>query len=605
MKENLFLPISIMVYVILAWMIDNVLLNYMMSFGIFFILILYWETKCEKDLFSTCKTIKWVNLLLWCLLFFSFFFWDIYDGTGIVKGNYYVSTIKLNGFVITIILFFVCVYWYEGIHSIGYVYFALSEVLIFATCFMYYTTNVTIYDLHWDDVFYPVYRIASGQTQFVDFKNIYGSYCYFLAPFIKHTGIAGLQEYSFVICSLIFISLNLINFIIYKLCDKKTISFLALGTICYYWGIFIIRQQGDGFALQYIPLRVLFPLTFIALFVVYRSKKKVKMLIYGFLILALMWNLETGIVCGVAAIIAFLLENIKEKRIKRIFADVGMFVLCFAGYYGLVNIITWFRAKRWVKLSDCMFGGTAIVGNMFSLERPFAERQVVLYFVVITFIIPILVRGIHLYRKNERMYIAYVFISVLTYGLFSYSFFKVKHPYDNTGLIYLIIIMGTLLINDIGDESFGLNKIKILLGIILLGMGTASFICQFKTVKEDVYAGAEIYLPETVGFISRYCDVDDSEIIMLNSSYVYCLNKSWDTSKIPSCVDWATEEQIQDVVNLIKESEKNIVIDKHSRLWIEKFDNGYYMDEFLKCMKTNYLEPVISENENLYIYIRK
>lgn len=122
---------------------------------------------------------------------------------------------------------------------------------------------------------------------------------------------------------------------------------------------------------------------------------------------------------------------------------------------------------------------------------------------------------------------------------------------------------------------------------------------------DDVcYAGIEIYLPETLGYIQENIDSNEHvELMMINSSYIYCMMERGDKNTCPSCVDWFEKGgQVEEVLEYLRNSNDIVVIDSYARNLIYNYNDGKYAEEFEGIMINRYEKPIISLNENLQIY---
>lgn len=113
--------------------------------------------------------------------FVSFYYTDVYDGTGIVRGSYFISDIANRKSIIWALAFCIMACIVSKFHikiiNLAVVFCGLGFIMYVASIF--YTENIAAYDLHYDAYFYPVCRMMDGENSYIDFHNIYGGMVFF------------------------------------------------------------------------------------------------------------------------------------------------------------------------------------------------------------------------------------------------------------------------------------------------------------------------------------------------------------------------------------------------------------------------------------------
>jgi len=309
---------------------------------------------------------------------------------------------------------------------------------------------------------------------------------------------------------------------------------------------------------------------------------------------------------------------------------LAIFDICM-GYF-IVNVITYCRAGQLVPLDKILFGEHQFVGGLFKTKRSLSETQITCWFLLLGFVFVTFAKGIAVYLfeadKNKCRYqvMLYTWFSVLLFGMETYPMFKSSHPYNVTPVIYLVMIMAVIWANDYeeilfgnlpvpvsaGDEISGysdhsfLVKVKWYFILMLLSVIGYSLLSEIASTDDSCYEGVEIYLPETLGFIKEHIDhVDGAELLMINSTYMYCMLGTWDKSCTPAVVDWFGCDQVDRMLDYISHTDKNIVIDTYALLIVDACDTGKRKDAFDQIVSERYKPPIISENGNLRIYNRK
>ncbi|MEG0486155.1 MAG: hypothetical protein RR576_11990, partial [Oscillospiraceae bacterium] len=121
-----------------------------------------------------------------------------------------------------------------------------------------YSSNGSFQEHHANAYFYPVYKVYSGQTMLVDFKNIYGFYPYFLMPFFKLLGSCSEYNFSLVMSWLMFIGSMCIIYTLFSACKNRVIACMGSIATLFAAGVYALNNNGAGYYLQYFPQRYLF-----------------------------------------------------------------------------------------------------------------------------------------------------------------------------------------------------------------------------------------------------------------------------------------------------------------------------------------------------------
>jgi len=292
--------------------------EYILSFLVFAV-VFYVSLYCIKRRSFSNKTSQVCEWIFFGIFLISMVFWlssDIYDGSGLLFGVYFLDGLKTGFAALAAILCGVGLCKaYRKYAGKRWDRVVIAAGILVAACVsrIWYIHYIAVYDLHYDAYFYPVYRVASGKTLYVDFDNIYGCYAYLIAPFITKTGCKAVEQFSLIMCLLVFSCFMFIFYTLYKVCVNKMTAFLGLLAVMWYVSVFFIRQQGNSFYLQYVPHRILFPGLVTAAVIRYmtcdkKKRKSTKIWIHVINIAAFFWNLETGVVCMIAATVIFCME---------------------------------------------------------------------------------------------------------------------------------------------------------------------------------------------------------------------------------------------------------------------------------------------------------
>ena len=615
------------VSVIPIMVVRNILIKYILSVIVFcavFVAVYYALKHFEgfyKKIWELVGTLLPAVLLL--LTGIIFYYLDIYDGSGILTGSYYVSRLISGKLTVIFIAIGIGLWWLYrkffckwfdcGIIAVG-------EMLAAITSKVWYTKYIAAYDLHYDAYFYPIYRIASGDTCYVDFSNIYGGgYAYLLAPFVHSTGEQAVIEFSIEMCILVFAVFSMIFYILFKVCNNKIMALIGFIAVIYYPSVFMIEQQGYSYYLQYVPHRMLFPCIFMVLMVQWFEGKKqiTKILIRVVNVLAVFWNLETGIICVLATMLLFTLGEVVGSY-QRLGKATAQYV--FEAFFevlasiGLLQLVTYIRSGELVAIEKMMYA------PQYFIDYGGTDNKTVCWFITVVFIdvtlayvLTAFVDRVNGYKR--KMVLLYALLAVMLGGILTYALLKPTHPYNVTVVMYIVIMIFVLWINQ-SETEIGhgnpkeLNVIaagKTVVGIAVLAVLAGTLLCRLPETDEKCYANVDVYLPETLGFIQGHIVKNiDVDLLMLNSGYMYCMMGIPDRGHGEAAVDWLVvydDESAETILEHLQKAERTVVLDNYAINSIKYFDEGGYTQKFDRIMSERYRDPIVSENGNLRIYV--
>lgn len=424
-----------------------------------------------------------------------FYYLDIYDGSGILTGSYYVSRLIPGKLTVIFIAIGIGLWWlYRKISckwfDCGII--VVGEILAAIISKVWYTKYIAAYDLHYDAYFYPIYRIASGDTCYVDFSNIYGGgYAYLLAPFVYSTGERAIIEFSIEMCILVFVVFSMIFYILFKVCDNKIMALIGFIAAIYWPSVFMIEQQGYSYYLQYVPHRMLFPCIIMALMVRWFERKTqiTKILIRVVNVFAVFWNLETGIICVLATMLLFILGELLEGGYQRLGKAIARYVLeAFfevLASIGLLQLITYIRSGELVAIGKMMYAPHYFV------DYGGTDNKTVCWFITLVFIDVTLayvltnfVDGITDCKRN--VVLEYAMLAVMLGGILTYPLLKPAHPYNVTAIVYIVSMILVMWTNQ-SESGIGHGKSKetdviaigkVAMGIAVLSVFAGTLLCR-------------------------------------------------------------------------------------------------------------------------------
>ena len=212
---------------------------------------------------------------------------------------------------------------------------AVATVAAITVC----DTKIVTFDIsylrHFLAVFSAVAHVHLGEAQLLNVSAQYGLYAHFLEPIFRIIGLSVLK-YTFVMSLLIACNYGLISFFLWKSTGNKAVA--LLGILSLFFCCDILHRYPFLPILpyfQYAPIRMVFPALLIFLSWRYFQTRNKILYIVSFPLysLAMLWNLETGIVCFGSWIAALFYDEVLLRKdrgcIKPILRHLGGAVLAF------------------------------------------------------------------------------------------------------------------------------------------------------------------------------------------------------------------------------------------------------------------------------------
>ncbi len=344
-------------------------------------------------------------------------------------GRYFFEQLlSLNRVIIAIVAVLITMFLISSRNRFSLLIEGFAVVICIWLSLLFYTNSVVPYDYHYDAYFYPAYRIASGQTEYIDFFGIYGAYGYLIAPFIQSPSTA-VKDFSLCVCLLVFLCMYLLYRMLSNITNNAFCSLLGLFGCGYYLAIFLCRQQGNSYYLQYMPHRVVFPVICMWLVSSYvncgekhAKKRFLRWSIYAVTILAIFWNVETGLILLIANTCFFLFDSIVISghiRMKEILRTLFLCGVIPLFDYVILELITYSRADCIVPVAEIVrpllsFGQT----NSYSLSIPYG---MIILFAIAPGIIKTIVECVFEGKKwrliGSRFYCVILLIGLGVYSL--------------------------------------------------------------------------------------------------------------------------------------------------------------------------------------------
>lgn len=544
-----------------------------------------------------------------------------------------------------------CVFWLEKKPRAQILNIALYLIGAFFVMLVawYFVTETYVFDdgiavmNHFDAYFYPVYKVFSGQTPLIDFKNLYGFYPYFLAPILSLMGGATMYHFSIIMAVLVAVSFLSVFTSLYLLCKNKLLTVLCVVAMMYWLAMFPDTFQSKYY-LQYIPHRFLFPsillllCTLQSVFHQDRNRNWFVGITYFVVALSLLWNFDTGIVLFLtySAFLIYRALVVYPLNDKKLYRAVGSTLGFAAGsalvaYLALVAI-TYFRTGQFIQLSDVFYAQSIFYqSGYYMLRMPFVHLWIVLILIYAVALVKAM-KNFHFLRNDSSVErnpfgTMYFFLSVLGLGLFSY--------YQGRSHDYVFVVAcwpGFVLLTLFADEALRNRKTtslrnKVILVIVLVFLsaltGTATYDTYKKIRTPNEASGYSInVLADSSDSASGDTDAETSEgsvyldnalqvihtfrqheeplnLITRNAAIFYMvIGEPW-VKPVPASIDWFERSDCEQVLDSIRMADSIVIIDSYSfdLLW------RFFQTELTNDLQTLY-QPGKALNE-YYVFFPK
>jgi hypothetical protein len=530
----------------------------------------------------------------------------------------------------------VCAIWLERKPNVRLLNIVLALIgVLFVFLFAWrFITKTYVFDNcltvthHFDAYFYPVYKVFSGQTPLIDFKNLYGFYPYFLAPILKLMGGATMYHFSIIVAALVAICFLSIFISLFLLCKNKLLPVLCTIALMGWMVTFPGMYQGV-FYLQYVPQRLLFPsillllCTLQATFEHKRNRTWFVGITYFIVALSLLWNFDTGFVVLIAYS-AFLIYRalvvypLNDKRLYRVFgATLASAAGSVLAAYVALFVITYLRTGQIFQLADVFYGQTIFYqSGFFMLRMPFVHIWIILILVYAVALVKSMKEMCFL--RNDRVIeqspfgAMYFLLSVLGLGLFSYYQGR-SHDFVFTfvcwpGFVLLALFAQETLRN---RKTTSLrNKIILVVSLVFLSALTgASVYSSYRTVKTTVQThdysaavladsagsvsgdtgtetqGGSVYLDNALQVIDTFRqNKEPLNLITRNAATFYSvLGEPW-VKPVPASIDWFERSDCEKVLETIRTADSIVIFDQDSFDVLSRF----FQEELVSDLQTSY-----------------
>ncbi len=530
--------------------------------------------------------------------------------------------------------------------------------LILVVCILYlsgqyitenYFNGSSFQSINFSEYFFSIYRVYSGQTQIIDFNNIYGFYGDFYTYFLKIMGSASMHNVSIIAAALMLIILGSVVIVIYKMCENKILALLGGAVFSFCISVFSSSGVSGEYDLSFSPHKLLFPMLIILVsyFMITNRYKKYNwvfvLLGYTISILSLLWNTDSGIIVIISYMFLrlYLLLTYNSYFDKKFWKGIAK--LTGEGLLGFAIAISLLIHFTYLK-SGIVLDYEAVSEVFFKQFRNSAKgyrtfsMTLVHPWIMLVFIYALSIskalRNLKLLRiNNEIKHVLrlsmYWLLSVMGLGFFSYyqeysnsaNFVRISWP-----AVILIILFADDYIKRTDFSIFRIKKlkkgfrtfirreslktdaikiVKLCMAVLFLSaiavrfLGAATFLNEFdkfKIGRQPVENSQIFYSAEII----KKClnDGENVNIIAEYSTVLYMLIDEPVPKGLPDTVMMTSKDRFEAVINYLKSSEYKIVFDEKC-LYLLKLYMGGSFDSVIQSYE------LYDYRDGFYIYEHK
>lgn len=288
---------------------------------------------------------------------------------------------------------------------------------------------------HVDAYYYPLLKISSGLTPYIDFTPLYGCYSYVFALLQNIFNNSSFMFFSIINAILVALVLTNLAIVISKNIKNKAVAFVTTMAMIFLMIIYsFIKNKGPY--IQYMPHRVLFNsiiLLLINIYLKYRNtNKKAVLQILGFLIsaFAIFWNIETGIIVLIVwtAFLGYEVLFFNSLKNKNTYISIAkilvMAIISLATAYFMVAIISYIRTGTLVSMKNMLASQLLFYQDGFNMIKMHLGKPWMILIYTYLIGLAITLRKLYFINPEKRIlfnkYSMIFTLSILGIGVFSY-----------------------------------------------------------------------------------------------------------------------------------------------------------------------------------------
>lgn len=423
-----------------------------------------------------------------------------------------------------------------SINRLFFIIFGICSIILTISLFLMTIFNKNRYYgglAHFDAAFYSVSQVYGGKTLLVDFNNQYGLYPHFLEPVFRITGLTVLN-YSIIMSLLTAISFALIFFFLTKTVSNNVVSFLGFTTVAFFC-LLMMRLSSFDVYFQYWPIRVIFPVLFLVLAVLYFEKEN-RVIYYGISVLssaAVLWNLDSGVIVvltwGISLAYCELLKQDIRSAIKNSLYHILTILLIFCAVVICYILYIEIRSGHVPVFFDFVqYQQFFYISGFFMLPMNLFHPWNIIWVIYLCGLLS--ASKSFIYRENSSCAKIIFLLTILGFGLFSYY----QGRSDDTVLlvvaypaILLLTIFTGIFVSDLKKHGLRLyhNVLLVMVCIFLLSIsvcGIGYHTNQYYQFSERGFSALNDTLPtnttENIEFIKNSTRPGEKILLLGNNT---------------------------------------------------------------------------------------
>lgn len=298
----------------------------------------------------------------------------------------------------------------------------------------------TLYHIH--AYFNPIYN-ASDLIPFSRIiRSIYGHYSiFYIIPMniLKIFGIPKLFAAMIITVIIGFVSFLLLYIALNKLIDNDVLYVVIILSVSYI--SFYYYQAGQYY--QLLPHRILFPSISLFIISLFVNRSIPKWVIYLFGCLAILWNVETGVVCTGSLLLYSLCYEITEEK-NKIYIEILKDAFCILGSfftaYIFVNVYNFGIGGKFFSVLDFIFPILSKDYRIQVLELKLPNMFCLYFAYFIVFIFSIIV-GLYKCLKKDKIMETRLIIFSSSMGILLLTYFMNRASYNNMSISHIPFVV--------------------------------------------------------------------------------------------------------------------------------------------------------------------
>ena len=458
---------------------------------------------------------------------------------------------------------------------------------------------------HFNATFYSVVQVYFGKAVLIDFPSQYGLYPHFLNPIFKITGLTVIT-FSIVMGILLVASYLFIYKVLEETVENKVLILVGYPFVIFY-GYLLLRLVSPGPYFQYNPVRLIFPTLMIYLAHKYLKSKNQILYYLSFVIysVAILWNLDTGIIVFLAWIILLIYEELFNKDYYTVVKNSLKHIM--TGLLFIVGIVTIYAYYTYI-----VYGNYPNFLNFFEYQKYFYIYGFYMLpmklfepwnLVILTYMIGLSYSVMALIKREGTVRVKMIFLlSILGIGLFSY-FQGRSHINVLTVVWYPALILLVIFTEDILKSSRRLpcKTTYLIIGAYLLFICSSGFAALLTNSNEinktfTNYQKDSGTMIKSINFVKEQVRNHEEIIILSHFSSVYYLESQTTCPiNIPGFTELLLREDYEKIESYLKSNSGNKIF----------IDKSMINEEFMKRLNVFYKEDGISSDGRLALFIKR